>query len=87
MNITIDSSIYQQAQIYAQSQRQSLSTIVENYLLWLIHKPQATEKTQNRAERLDTALQFVKKLSAPGGHPVPVEARGIDALLDEKYAV
>lgn len=85
MNIAIDSNIYRQAQIYAQSRQQSLSTIVENYLLRLIHKPQTKKKTQNNAERLDAALQFVKRLSAPGGQPVPAEARGLEALLDDKY--
>ena len=33
----------------------------------------------------DAAMLFVKNLSVQGGTPVPVDERGIDALVDEKY--
>ena len=85
MNIAINGNIYRQAQIYAQSQQQSLSEIVENYLVRLVSKSKTKVRGQSRSERMDAAFQFVKGLSAPGGQPVPADARGIDALLDDKY--
>jgi hypothetical protein len=30
-------------------------------------------------------MQFVQNLSVRGGQPVPVDERGIDALITEKY--
>jgi hypothetical protein len=36
-------------------------------------------------DRHETAMQFMKNLSAKGGNPVPTDERGIEALLGEKY--
>ena len=43
---------------------------------------QGTEISQRRRE---AAMLFVKNLSVGGGEQVPVEERGIDALISEKY--
>lgn len=43
---------------------------------------QGTDISQRRRE---AAMLFVKNLSVGGGEQVPVEERGIDALISEKY--
>lgn len=44
--------------------------------------PQLTARQHKR----EAAMLFVKNLSVQGGNPVPADERGIDALIDEKYA-
>ena len=44
--------------------------------------PQLTARQHKR----EAAMLFVKTLSVQGGNPVPVDERGIDALVNEKYA-
>ena len=80
MNIAIDSSIYRQAQIYAQSQRQSLSTIVESYLLRLINK--------NRAKEQETVPDVVLSLLGAGEPVAEDDLNGRQAYsqyMEEKY--
>lgn len=80
MNIAIDSSIYRQAQIYAQSRRQSLSTIVESYLLRLINK--------NRAKEQETVPDVVLSLLGAGEPVAEDDLNGRQAYsqyMEEKY--
>lgn len=60
---------------------------VSRYVSRLRHRsrnvrPQTAISRQCRRE---TAMLFVKNLSVGGGHPVPADERGIDALITEKY--
>ena len=41
--------------------------------------------SEQRNIRLDAALNFVKTLSVKGGQPVPADACGMDAFVNEKY--
>jgi hypothetical protein len=45
----------------------------------------ATAVRRAATSRRETAMQFVQNLSVRGGQPVPVDERGIDALITEKY--
>lgn len=47
---------------------------------------EASVKEDKQEElQIDKALEFIKTLSVRSGEKVPADARGIDALLTEKY--
>ncbi len=40
----------------------------------------------NKKRKLDAAYAFIDTIPAKGGKEVPGDERGVDALVDEKYA-
>ena len=59
---------------------------VSRYVKRLRHRSRTQSPlTDARSRRRESAMLFVKKLSARGGHQVPADERGIDALITEKY--
>lgn len=47
-----------------------------------VHSVRRVATTNNKRE---VAMLFVQNLSVHGGQPIPVEERGIEALVNEKY--
>ena len=88
-NIIIMTTIELKTSIAADLDQMSVEMLesVSRYVRRLRHrsrngKPQTATSLQRRRE---AAMLFVKNLSVSGGHPVPSDERGIDALITEKY--
>ena len=60
---------------------------VSRYVSRLRHRSRSVrpQVATSRQRRREAAMLFVKNLSVGGGHPVPADERGIDALITEKY--
>lgn len=60
---------------------------VSRYVSRLRHRSRNVkpQTATSRKRRREAAMLFVKNLSVSGGHPVPSDERGIDALITEKY--
>ena len=60
---------------------------VSRYIRRLRHRSRSVRPraVSSRQRRREAAMLFVKNLSVSGGHPVPADERGIDALVTEKY--
>lgn len=58
---------------------------VSHYVHRLRRHPIPVRQIAATRQKRDAALLFVKNLSVSGGRPVPVDERGIDALVSEKY--
>lgn len=56
---------------------------VSHYVRRLRRHARTVNKTV--ANKRDAAMLFVQNLSVRGGQPVPVDERGIEALVSEKY--
>lgn len=82
--ITIDTHLYKEAEKYAKKHNISVRELVERFLSRSKH---SEENSTTEYMSFDKAMDFVKTLSAKGGKPVPADGRGIEALLEEKYAL
>ena len=59
---------------------------VSHYVRRLRRHARTVNKTAATAtNKRDAAMLFVQNLSVHGGMPVPVDERGIEALISEKY--
>lgn len=58
---------------------------VSRYVSRLRHRSRRVRPQAVTSRQREAAMLFVKNLSVGGGHPVPADERGIDALITEKY--
>lgn len=80
MEVAINNHVYQQAQIYAQSQGVSLSAVIENFLINLLNKA--------HAQKQDSVPDVVLSLLGAGEQVADDDLNGREAYykyLQEKY--
>lgn len=82
--MTIDSNLYAAAEFYGKLHDISVREVVENLLKKFL--PQTTV-AKPVVKETDEAMAFVKSLSIKGGRKVPAGERGIEALIETKYAL
>lgn len=63
-----------------QSVRRQLATRLEDSI-------REENKTKSSTMDIEEAMKFVESLSVKGKEKVPNDARGIEALIEEKYSV
>lgn len=83
--ISVTNSTYKGMETYAKVHNISMSDAVERGLKLLIsqiNKPKPSEKKEDLA----SAFAFIDTIPARGGRPIPGDERGIDALIEKKYA-
>ena len=87
--VTIDQRYYESAMAYAKLHDISMTRVVEQGLSLLFSQYKAKNKSESVAKYtdLEAAMSYIKTLSAHGGNPVPADERGIEALIDTKYAL
>lgn len=87
--MTIDNSIYKRAELYARQHNVSVEKLVEQTIVQLISfqpAPSRNEVALTETDAYKQALAYVKTLSVKAKTPVPADAEGMEALIDEKYA-
>ena len=58
---------------------------VSHYVRRLRRHARPNRHATTATNKRDAAMLFVQNLSVQGGKPVPVDERGIEALVSEKY--
>lgn len=84
--VTLSDDTIKYAEEYARRNNISVSDAIERgvMLLWdKLHERQNVTRTHEYQD----ALAYVKTLKAKGGKPVPSFENGLDALIEEKYAL
>ena len=86
--VTIDQRYYESAMNYAKLHDISMTRVVEQglSLLFSQHKYQNPPESSAKPTDWEAAMSYIKTLSAHGGSPVPADEKGIDTLIDTKYA-
>lgn len=84
--IAINNNVYKGAEMYAKLHNISVSDAIEKAVMSLLQKLQPKQKYTDTTEFKD-ALAYVKTLKAKGGMPIPVDENGLDALVEDKYAL
>ena len=84
-NITVMTTVELRSSIMAELDQMSVEMLesVSHYVRRLRRHARTVNKTV--ANKRDAAMLFVQNLSVRGGQPVPVDERGIEALVSEKY--
>ena len=80
MEVAINNHVYQQAQVYAQSQGVSLSAVIENFLISLLNKA--------HTQKQDAVPDVVLSLLGAGEQVADDDLNGREAYykyLQEKY--
>lgn len=84
--VTLNRDTMKYAEEYARQHNISVSDAIERgvMLLWgnLQERPNVAKSVEYQ-----NALAYVKTLKAKGGKPVPATENGLDALIEEKYAL
>ena len=62
-----------------------IETLAQRMGWTMRRRVQHVRRTATTPGRREAAMLFVQNLSVHGGQPVPVDERGIDALINEKY--
>ena len=86
--VTIDQRYYESAMAYAKLHDISMTSVVEQGLPLLFNQYKTKNASKSIAKHTDweAAMSYIKTLSAHGRTPVPADEKGIDALIDTKYA-
>ncbi len=84
--VAINSNIYKGAEQYAHLHNISVAAAVEKAISLFLQKTQPKQQLTKTTE-FKEALAYVKTLKAKGGKPVPADENGLDALVEEKYAL
>ena len=82
--ITIDSKIYQGAEMYAKLHNISVRDAIEKGISLLVNDLQAKNK-KSKNIKLEQAMALMDSMMIQRGKPVPADADGMDALAEMKY--
>lgn len=84
--VTLNRETMKYAEEYARQHNISVSDAIERGVMLLWGKLQEGPSVAKSVE-YQNALAYVKTLKAKGGKPVPATENGLDALIEEKYAL
>ncbi len=82
--VSINSEIYKGAEQYAKLHNTSVTDTIEKAVMLFLQKLQPTQNATDGLE-FKEVVSYVKTLAAKGGKPVPVDEKGIEALIETKY--
>ena len=84
--VTIDTSVYNKAELYAKMNNLSVRDVVEAGIKMFVGKPKKAVSVDNSSE-FEAAMAYIRTISAKGGKPVPAEESGKGAVVDVKYSL
>ena len=84
--ITLSNDTIKNAERYAKQHNISISDAIERGVALLFGNLQSKKEAVSESD-FQSALAYVKSITAKGGKPVPADEDGLNALVEAKYKI